>query len=145
MSDHKTGSLPLRPIYKPPYTIEAPGVEKVPGETIPRRNPKCKDGLIKQPASDVHTLYDIIKRSARLYPNEPAVGSRNLVKVHTEKKMVPKGDGTETEKEWQYFELTGYSYLNYTEFHQYILQLASGLRSLGLSKGSRLHLFAPTQ
>ncbi|ROT36246.1 long-chain-fatty-acid-CoA ligase [Sodiomyces alkalinus F11] len=144
MPNHQTGSLPLHPIYKPPYTIEAPGYEKVPGETIPRRNPKSKDGLHKEPSSDVHTLYDIIKRSVRLYPNEPAVGSRNLVKVHTEKKMVPKGDGTEAEKEWQLFELTGYSFLTYTEFHQYILQLAYGLRSLGLSKGSRLHLFAPT-
>lgn len=145
MPNYKTAPLPYKAVQKPPYSVEAPGYEKKPGESIPRRNPKSKDGLRKQPSEDVNTLYDIIKRSARLYPNEHAVGSRNLVKVHKEKKMVPKGDGTEVEKEWQLFELSPFSYLTYAEFHTYILQLASGMRNLGLVEGNRVHLFAPTQ
>nr|XP_036586959.1 amp-binding enzyme [Colletotrichum truncatum]KAF6797689.1 amp-binding enzyme [Colletotrichum truncatum] len=141
------GIGPLYMARKPPFTIEAPGYERVPGETIPRRHWKAKDGLRTQPHPDIHIMYDIVKRSARIYPNEPAVGTRSLVKLHKEKKKVPKnvdGEVREVEREWQYFELSKYSFMTYAEFHTYILQLASGLRKLGLGKGSKLHLFATT-
>src|SRR2546430_9486683 len=38
-------SNPLYPkmTRKPPFSVEAPGYEKVKGETIPRRNPAAKD------------------------------------------------------------------------------------------------------
>ncbi|KAL9944706.1 hypothetical protein D7B24_003511 [Verticillium nonalfalfae] len=147
MPNYKEGIMPLYQVHKPPFTIEAPGYEKVEGETLPRRSPKAKDGLRKRPAEDVNTIYDIVKRSARVYPNEPAAGTRKLIKLHKETKKISKnvdGEIQEVEKEWQFFELSPFSFLTYTELHKYILQLGSGLRKLGLSKGNRLHFYATT-
>ncbi|OLN85253.1 Long-chain-fatty-acid-CoA ligase 1-like protein 2 [Colletotrichum chlorophyti] len=144
---YTSGIAPLYPVHKPPYSVESPGYERVEGETLPRRHWKAKDGLRTQPHPDVRTMYDIIKRSARVYPNEPAVGSRKFIHLHKEMKKVPKnvdGEIVQVDKEWQYFELSKYSYLTYSELHTYILQIASGLRKLGLSKGNRVHLFAAT-
>lgn len=140
--------MPLHQVHKPPFTVEAEGFEKVPGETIPRRHPRAKNGLINSPADGVHTVFDIIQRSARIYPNHTAVGARKLVKMHKETKKVPKNvDGIvkEVDKEWQFFELTKFSYLTYKEYEQLILQLGSGLRNLGLNKGDKIHLFAATR
>ncbi|KAH6663592.1 long-chain-fatty-acid-CoA ligase [Plectosphaerella plurivora] len=148
ISEHwKKAASPLYQVRKPPFTVEAPGYEKKEGETIPRRHPKAKDGLIERPAEDVSTVYDIIKRGARLHPNEPAIGSRKLIHLHKEVKKVPKnvdGQIVEVDKEWQFFELSKFSYLTYGEVQKYVLQLGAGLRKLGLSKGDRLHFFATT-
>ncbi|KAK2033906.1 AMP-binding enzyme [Colletotrichum zoysiae] len=145
--DWTKGIMPLHPVHKPPYTVESPGYEPVEGETLPRRHWKAKDGLRTRPHPDIRNVYDVVKRSAQVYPNEPAVGSRKLVRLHKEKKKVPKnvdGEIVHVEKEWQYFELSKYSYMTYADFLTYINQIGSGLRKLGLSKGSRVHLFATT-
>lgn len=147
-SEHwKKAASPLYQVRKPPFTVEAPGYEKKEGETIPRRHPKAKDGLIERPAEDVATVYDIIKRSARLHPDKAAIGTRKLIHLHKETKKVPKnvdGQIIEVDKEWQFFELSNFSYLTYAEVQKYVIQLGAGLRKLGLSKGDRLHFFATT-
>ncbi|KAH8690803.1 putative fatty acid activator Faa4 [Talaromyces proteolyticus] len=130
-----------------PFTVEASGYDPVDGETIPRRNPASKDKLITRPADDVATVYDIMRRGARLFGNAKCVGSRRLIKTHVENKKVKKViDGVEQEvdKKWTYFEMSEYSYLSFNEFEKLVLQLGSGLRKLGLSKGDRLHLYAAT-
>src|SRR5687767_1033661 len=88
--DYTTGIMPLHQVHKPPFTIESPGYEKVPGETIPRRHPAAKNGLRNTPHEGVNTVYDIICRSARNYPNHQAVGKRKLVKLHKETKKIQK-------------------------------------------------------
>ncbi|RKL10253.1 Long-chain-fatty-acid--CoA ligase 1 [Fusarium oxysporum] len=116
--DYTSGPIPLNLVHKPPFTIEAPGYEKVPGETVPRRHPRAKDGLINRPANDIHTVFDIVRRSARVYPNHRAVGSRKLVKLHKERRKVQKnvdGEIKELEKEWQLFELSKFSYLTFKD------------------------------
>ncbi|KAK4105262.1 acetyl-CoA synthetase-like protein [Parathielavia hyrcaniae] len=146
-SSYLTGPTPLGKVQKPPYTVEAPGFQPVEGETIPRRHPKAKDGLVERPAPDVHTTFDLLKRSVALYGNEPAVGSRKLIRTHKETKKVPKvvdGRTTEVDKEWTYYELSDYSYMTYREYFNQVLQVGAGLRKLGLLPGSRLHLFATT-
>lgn len=146
--DHKSGIMPLGHVHKPPFTIEAPGYEKVPGETIPRRHPRSKDGLIDSPAEGVHTVFDIIRRSARIYPNHTAVGRRKLIKLHKEIKKIPKnidGEIHEVEKEWQYFELTKFDYLTYKQYEELVLQIGSGLRNLGITSENKVHLFATTR
>lgn len=145
--DPKVGPTPLYMIHKPPFSIEAPGYEPVEGETLPRVHPKSKNGLITRPAPEVSTVYDLIKRTATLHGDEPAVGSRKLIKVHTEKKKVPKtvdGEVVEVEKEWTYYELSDYNYLTYQEYFTMALQVGAGLRKLGLSPGEKLHIFAAT-
>lgn len=144
---YNTGAIPLYKVQKEPYTIEAPGYEPVENETIPRRHPKAKNGLLECPAPNVRSTFDILKRSVEKYGDEPAIGSRKLIEVHKEKKKIPKvvdGKTTEVEKEWTYFELSNYSYLTYKEYFQQILQVGAGLKKLGLSPNNRLHIFATT-
>lgn len=148
MPSYNTGSIPLRKVQKPPFTVAAPGYEPVEGETIPRRHPKAKDGLIERPAPDVNTTFDLIKRSAERYGNEPAVGSRKLIRTHKEVKKVPKvvdGEVTQVDKEWTYYELSDYSYMTYQEYLAMALQVGAGLRKLGLAPRDRLHIFATTR
>ncbi|KAM5343649.1 hypothetical protein ACJ41O_012186 [Fusarium nematophilum] len=144
---HTSGIAPLRQVHKPPFTIESPGYEKVPNETVPRRHPWAKDGLITSPADDVGTVFDIVSRSARLYPDRQAVGSRRLIKLHKEKKKIQTKTGgqiKEVEKEWQYFELSNYSFLTFKEYETLVLQVGSGLRQLGLTPSHKLYLFGTT-
>lgn len=141
------GIMPLHTVEKPPFTIEAPGYSPVKGETIPRRHPKAGDGLVERPAPEVATNFDLLKRSAEKYANEPAIGSRKLIKLHKELKKMPKvvdGQVTEVEKEWTLYELSDYSYLTYQEYETLVSQVASGLRKLGLSPHNKVHLFAAT-
>ncbi|KAJ4269826.1 long-chain fatty acid-CoA ligase [Fusarium torreyae] len=142
---YTTGIMPLYQVHKPPFTVEAPGYPKVAGETIPRRHVKYKDGLINSPAEGVHTVFDIIRRSARLHPDNPAIGYRKLVKLHKETKKVQKnidGQLKEVEKDWQYFELTPFSFITYKDYEKLVIELGCGLRQLGLGPDKKLHLFA---
>lgn len=140
-------NLHPRMVNKPPFSVEVPGSERVQGETVPRRLPKAKDNLIIQPTPDVATTYDVIKRSARVYGNAKAVGSRRLIKTHVENKKVKKVvDGVEQEvdKKWTYSELSGYTYKSFAEYEQLALQLGCGFRKLGLEKDNKIHLYGAT-
>jgi long-chain acyl-CoA synthetase len=136
-----------KPYRSDATTAEAPGFPKVKGETIPRRNAKTKDALKTTPHPDIKTAHDIIGYSATKYGNALAVGSRKLVKIHNETKKVKKvvdGKDTMVDKSWQYFELSGYTYMTFVEFERLALQIGRGLRKLGMEPGDRLHLFAQT-
>ena len=133
---------------KGPFSVEASGYEPVEGETIPRRHPSAKDKLISSPSKDVRTIYDILKRSADKYGNAKALGSRQIVKTHTEVKKVKKtvdGQTKEVDKQWTYFELSAYSYISFVEYEKMVLQIGAGLRKAGMAKSDRLHLFAATR
>jgi long-chain acyl-CoA synthetase len=148
MDHFKVAPAPLTLVHKPPFSVEVPGVEKVPGESIPRRHPKAVNGLISRPFDDVATVWDTLKRSARIYPNHNAVGSRKLIKLHKETKMVPKnidGQVKEVEKQWQYFELSPYTFITYKDYLARVKNLASGLRKLGVDSNEKLHFFATTR
>lgn len=148
MTDYTQGIMPLTQVHKPPFTIESPGAEKIPGETIPRRHPRAKDGLRDEPNEGVQTVFDIVRRSARVYPNHNAVGSRELVKLHKETKKIQKnvdGEIREVEKEWQYFELTPFKFLTYKQYEELVIQMGAGLRKLGLGPDKKLHLFGTTR
>ncbi|KAK8065474.1 acyl-CoA synthetase [Apiospora hydei] len=144
---YTTGAMPLHQVHKPPFTVDAPGYTKVAGETIPRRHVKYKDGLVNSPAEGVHTVFDIIRRSARLYPDNPAVGYRKLIKLHKETKKVQKnidGQVKEVSKEWQYFELSPFTFITYKDYETLTINLGCGLRQLGLGPDKKLHLFGTT-
>ena len=142
------GIMPLRPVNRPPFTIEAPGYEPVEGETLPRRHPKAKDGLLTSPVEGVNTLFDIIARGNKVYPDRKAMGRRKLVKMHTETKEVQKmvdGEVQKVNKEWQFFELSKFEWMTFKEYYKYATDIGAGLRALGLNAGDRLHLFAATR
>jgi long-chain acyl-CoA synthetase len=140
--------VPQPRVYKKaPFTIEVPGAQKVEGETIPRRNYRCKDGLISTPAPDVKTIYDILRRSSAKYGNAKAVGKRKLIDMHVETKMIKKqvdGKETEVEKKWQYYELSPYEYMSFSEYEALALNAGRGFRALGMKAEQRVHLFAAT-
>ncbi|KAG9238882.1 hypothetical protein BJ875DRAFT_449773 [Amylocarpus encephaloides] len=134
-------------VKKPPFSVEVPGIEKVEGETIPRRHPLSVNGLIERPAENIGTIYDILHHSAAKYGNAKALGSRTLIKTHNEVKKVKKmvdGEQQEVDKKWTYFELSGYEYLSYHEYEKLALQLGAGYRKLGMEAGDRIHVFAAT-
>ncbi|KAH8887675.1 acetyl-CoA synthetase-like protein [Thozetella sp. PMI_491] len=144
---YRTGLTPLYMVDKPPFSIEASGYEPVPGETIPRVHPAAKNGLLTNPSPEVKTAFDLLKRSAGTYPNEPAMGSRRLVKTHKERKKVNKvvdGQVQEVEKEWTFFELSDYTYMTYKEYETMVLQVGAGLRKLGIEEMEKVHLYAAT-
>ena len=131
-----------------PFTVEASGCKTVKGETIPRRHPDAKDKLVTTPSEDVRTIFDILKRSADKFGNAKALGSRSLVKTHHETKKVKKtveGKSQEVDKNWSYFELSGYSYISFVEYERLTNQIGAGLRKLGMVQGERLSLFAGTR
>ena len=131
-----------------PFSVEAAGYEPVQGETIPRRHPSSKDKLATTPHKDVKTIFDIIKYSADKFGNAKALGTRKVVRTHTENKKIKKtidGETKEIDKKWTYFELSGYEYISFVEYEKMVLAIGSGLRSLGMSKGDRVHLFAGTR
>lgn len=141
------GVGPLHAIKSPPYTIDAPGAPDIEGETKPRRHPSAKDGLVTRPHPDIDTVFSLVKHSASTYAGERCVGTRKLLKVHEESKQVPKiveGKTEMVEKKWQYFELSDFSFLTYGEYEKHLLNIGSGLRELGLSKGDKVHMFAST-
>jgi long-chain acyl-CoA synthetase len=143
----KNATCQARIIHKPPFSLEAPGYEHVDGETKPRRNVNTVNKLATTPSPDIHTLFDIVKTSSEKYGNAKALGTRKLVRTHQEVKKVKKivdGQEQEVDKKWTYFELSGYSYLSFSEYEKLILQLGCGLRKLGMNKDDRLHIFAAT-
>lgn len=143
----KTWSPQPQNLKSGPYTVEAPGYEKVEGETIPRRNARSKDKLITT-LPGVTTIYDIWRYASEKFGNAKALGSRNLVKTHTELKKVKKvidGKEQEVDKKWTYFELSGYNYMTFTEYEKLVLSYGAGLRKLGMNKDDRLLLFAATR
>lgn len=144
----KNQTLYPRISSSPPFTVEASGYEPVKGETIPRRHPVSKDKLVTTPSDDVKTIFDIIRHSAEKFGNAKALGTRRLIKTHTENKTVKKtvdGVTKDVEKSWTYFELSGYTYISFVEYEKLILEVGAGLRKLGLVKGDRIHLFAATR
>ncbi|KAI9830696.1 MAG: long-chain fatty acid-CoA ligase [Phylliscum demangeonii] len=145
MSYKDRGSFPPRMLRSPPFSVDSPGYEPVEGETIPRRNPKVAAKLKSRPEEGVATLYDIVTRGSEKFGNAKAVGARKLLKTHNETKKVKKmveGQEREVDKNWQYFELSGYHYFSFIEFERMALQVGAGLRRLGMHPRDRVHIFA---
>lgn len=142
-------SIPTPALHKkPPFNVQVSGVEKKEGEGIPRRYPGSKDALITRMEPDIETTYDIVKRGAAKFGDAHALGSRTLIKIHEDEKMVKKKvDGVEQDvpKKWTYYEMSGYKYLSFKEYLTRVNTVGSGLKALGLNKYDRLQIFAATR
>jgi long-chain acyl-CoA synthetase len=143
----KPTSFEPRMLKRPPFTVEVPGSPQVEGETVPRRNANFPEELLSQPEAGISTIYDIVKHSASKYGDQKAIGSRTLIKKHHETKKVKKmidGELQHVDKNWTYFELSGYQYLTFNEYQTLVSQVGAGLRKLGLAAPDRVHMFAST-
>jgi long-chain acyl-CoA synthetase len=132
---------------KGPYTAEAADAPAVEGETKPRRNLAAKDGLKTTPAPDVTTMYEVLRYASAKFGNAKAVGSRRIVNKITETKKIKKmidGKEQEVDKNWEYFELSSYTYKSFVEFEKLALSVGSAIQKLGFKPHDRMHLFAAT-
>jgi long-chain acyl-CoA synthetase len=130
-----------------PYTTEAAGAQPVDGETLPRRNLVAKDELKLHPSPEVKTMYDVLRYASNKFGNAKAVGSRRIVNKVTETKKIKKmidGKEQEVDKNWEYFELSSYTYKSFVEFEKMALAAGSAIQKLGFKPKDRLHLFAAT-
>ncbi|PNS16267.1 Long-chain-fatty-acid--CoA ligase 1 [Sphaceloma murrayae] len=146
-TDLKTLVPQPKPYKKGPYSVEASGYTKVDGETIPRRHPSAKDKLKSVPEPGIETIFDLVKRSSQKFGNAKAIGTRKIVKIHRETKKIKKkvdGQETEVDKEWQYYELSPYEFMSFTEYEKLTLKVGAAFRSVGMVKGDKVHIFAAT-
>jgi long-chain acyl-CoA synthetase len=133
---------------KAPFTLPVVGASAVDGETIPRRHPEAVNGFVSIPEEGCHTLYDVLIRAGKKFGNEKGLGTRPLLKKHTETKKIKKvvdGKESEEEKEWTYFEMGPYSWTTFGEYVELALQIGAGFRNFGLAKGDKVHVYAGTR
>lgn len=145
--DLKTAQIQPRMVKKSPFSVPVPDIEAPDGETVPRRHPECVNELRSKPDPNISTTYELLRVSVERYGDLRALGSRRLIQLHHETKKVKKmvdGEEQEVDKKWTYFELSNYEFLSYTEYEKLALQIGAGLRSLGLVKDDRVHIFAGT-
>ncbi|KAL2060881.1 hypothetical protein VTL71DRAFT_8933 [Oculimacula yallundae] len=131
----------------PPFSLPIPNHPSIEGETIPRRNAKYIDKLVSTPEEGVATLYDVLVRSTAKFGDLDAMGTRKLIQMHTETKMVKQiveGKEVETEKRWTFFEMGGYEYESFGGYFERVGMIGSGFRELGMERGNRVHVFAAT-
>lgn len=131
------------------YTVAVGDAQ--PGETAPRRNVGAKNEAWNHPGQkpELDTIYNLFKWSTKTYANDQAMGSRSIIEVHEEQKMVTKKvDGVEKKvpKTWQFFELSPYSYITYSQLLELVNQLGSGFIKLGIKPNGeeRFHIYAQT-
>jgi len=117
------------------------------GETRPRRYAATQSELSKSPEPSVLVIPDLLAKSVEIRPDQPAVGWRDIVKVHNEEKEITKtvgGKQVKEKKNWNYFELSDYKYLTYQELDQKVKQAGSALRETGVEKGKMFNIFSST-
>lgn len=128
--------------------LTVPVGEARPGETAPRRRAQQKDAPVERPLDSSATNFieffdECVKRNG----NRRAMGWRDLVEVHVEKKEVTKvvkGKETKVEKEWLFYENSSYKFITYQELSSLAKTYGKGLVSLGLKPQEKLHIFAAT-
>lgn len=125
--------------------------DAAPGETAPRRNIKAKNAPFQYPGNnpDLATIWDLFTWACKEYPTLRAIGSRSIVNVHEETKMITKkvdGKMEQVPKTWKYFELSGYKYTTYTELLRLVKDYAAGLIALGIEPEAKeiCHIYGET-
>jgi long-chain acyl-CoA synthetase len=130
-----------------PFSVE---VTKNPpkGEGAVRRNKAFGTGeLLTQPRKNVSTIYELLQYSVKKFGDKDCLGHRNVLKEHTEEKMITRmvgGEETQVPKKWTFWELSPYIYRSYKQFGEESAAVGAGLRNLGLQPGDRLELYAGT-
>lgn len=135
-------------LIQPPYSQPVPDEEEpIPGETVPRRNSRYVDELLKTPtkAPEVTTLWELLLWSAAKYKTNRCVGARVVKGVAKEDWKVEHEHEDEIEhRHWVVWELGPYLWRSFEEFVAYVKSLGSGLRALeGAMPGAvKVHIFA---
>lgn len=142
-----TGKLDLRHTFFGDVSVEVTPPPAEGGEGGIRRLAVTKEHLFTRPSDDVNTIPEVLEHSARKYPNRRAVGWREIVKVHEEKKTIKKvvdGEEREEVKTWNFFELGEPKFWTFTEYHAAVREVAKALVALGISKDDVTNIYAQT-
>ncbi|KAK9369164.1 eukaryotic long-chain fatty acid CoA synthetase (LC-FACS) [Lipomyces kononenkoae] len=144
--------VPADEFHKPvvrksaPYTMES-GLPTAKNEVPARRSINSSPAgspLRVTPADGICTTYDLVKHVAAKYADKAALGSRKVIKIHEETKLVTKiVDGQETTipKKWNYFELSPYTFITYKELLDEVHIYGAGLKRLDITL---LEIYAAT-
>eukprot|EP01087_Luapelamoeba_hula_P001471 TRINITY_DN1118_c0_g1_i1.p1 TRINITY_DN1118_c0_g1~~TRINITY_DN1118_c0_g1_i1.p1 ORF type:complete len:734 (-),score=133.56 TRINITY_DN1118_c0_g1_i1:7-2208(-) len=121
-----------------------------PKETAARRNAVCtkvNNGELLEwidGKKDVKTLANLLESLSKKYPESKALGSRPLIKMHTEVKEIEArvdGELKKVKKNWSYQERGHYQWLSYSELYKQVQSLASGLLHSGMKPKHRLGIY----
>jgi len=86
------------------------------------------------------TIYEIWQSSVKKHADRNCFGTRPLIKIHEEKKLV---DGVE--RVMTYPEMGAFEWITYKEAGERVNNFASGLSRLGLKKGEAVAIFEETR
>ncbi|KAI9183062.1 long-chain fatty acid-CoA ligase [Blastocladiella emersonii ATCC 22665] len=124
--------------------------------TLPSDNPthspryrhyRAKDALYATPDPAVTTVHELLVSAARTKGDRPMLGSRKLLRVHEEEKLVTKvvaGNEVKEMKTWQFYEMSDYQWITTQEFLDRSLEIGAGLVKLGFNVGDRACIYAQT-
>ena len=118
-------------------------------ETAPRISSSVKKPIIRPLHYSCSTVYEFLLEAFEKGSNRDAMGWRDTIEIHEEKKMIQKrvdGKDTEVEKTWLYYEMSDYKYLNFVELTNIMHNVGRGLVNIGLEPASedKLHIYAST-
>ncbi|KAI9183293.1 long-chain fatty acid-CoA ligase [Blastocladiella emersonii ATCC 22665] len=111
------------------------------------RHYRAKDGLLTTPNPAIKTIHDLLVFAAREAGNSPMLGSRKLLRIHEEQKLVTKvvaGQEVKETKTWQYYELTDFRWITAKEALARSLTIGAGLVKLGFNVGDKACIYAQT-
>jgi long-chain acyl-CoA synthetase len=131
---------------RPPASVEVGDAK--PGESRPRRARIHPERLSERPIEGIDTIHDILLHNARVHGTKDAVGWRDIIDVHEETKAVKKMvDGKEVieQKQWKYWQLSDFKYMNFIEMKDAVDEAAKGLVELGVAKGNVFNIYAATR
>ncbi|KAF8523839.1 long-chain-fatty-acid-CoA-ligase [Gautieria morchelliformis] len=131
---------------RPSASVEV-GDDAQPGESRARRARLHPERLAERPLEGIDTIHDILLYNARVHGTKDAVGWREIVDVHEETKPVKKiVDGKEVteQKQWKYWQLSDFKYLNFIQLKDAVAEAAQGLVELQVAKGDVFNIYAAT-
>src|SRR5271170_165307 len=131
------------------WSIEVTQPSETPaGETTVRRSALSPHALTETPHPSIHSIFDLVQFNGRRWGDSPCFGTRNVIKVHTEKMpMATRTTKTEVlvpQRPRMFWELGHYEFRSYKEVVCEGLNLGAGLRRLGLVKGDKVSIYADT-
>ncbi|KAG0144613.1 hypothetical protein CROQUDRAFT_47089 [Cronartium quercuum f. sp. fusiforme G11] len=118
------------------------------GETKIRRSYKAPNEFVSSPAPGITILPDVLAHAAEKFPTVNAVGWRDILHLHKEKKTVKKvvgGKEVSEEKVWEFYELSDYKYWTFKQFFEEASLISNGLVELGLNKEHKFNIYSSTK
>lgn len=122
-----------------------------PGHSSTYRN------IVLQPNQELYTtlrdgsttLYHSLQNSIKKHGTKICFGSRKIVKVIEETKVIEKADAdgniVKEEKAWKFPMLSGFEWVSFDKLSNQLTDIGAGLVKLGLGKGKMLAMYAPTR